>query len=102
MAGIISIGAYIPMYRLSLEEVTKFWRTKGASGEKAVAGHDEDSITMAVAAAFDCLKGSSEPPQGLFFATTTNPYREKQGAAVIASAIDLEARMPHCRFYEFA
>jgi hydroxymethylglutaryl-CoA synthase len=89
MAGIISIGAYIPMYRLSLEEVTKFWRTKGAGGEKAVAGHDEDSITMAVAAAFDCLKGSGELPQGLFFATTTNPYREKQGAAVIASAIDL-------------
>jgi 3-hydroxy-3-methylglutaryl CoA synthase len=92
MAGITSIGAYIPMYRLSLEEVAKFWRTKGASGEKAVAGHDEDSITMAVAAAFDCLKGSSEPPQGLFFATTTNPYREKQGAAVIASAIDLERK----------
>ena len=90
MAGIISIGAYIPMYRLSLEEVTKFWRTKGASGEKAVAGYDEDSITMAVAAAFDCLKGSRELPQGLFFATTTNPYREKQGAAVIASAIDLK------------
>jgi hydroxymethylglutaryl-CoA synthase len=89
MAGIKSIGAYIPMYRLSLEEITKFWRIKGASGEKAVAGFDEDSITMAVAAALDCLKGSEEQPQGLFFATTTNPYREKQGAAVIASAVDL-------------
>jgi hydroxymethylglutaryl-CoA synthase len=90
MAGITSIGAYIPMYRLSLEEITKFWRIKGASGEKAVAGFDEDSITMAVAAALDCLKGSEEQqPQGLFFATTTNPYREKQGAAVIASAVDL-------------
>ena len=64
--------------------------SKGASGEKAVAGYDEDSITMAVAAALDCLKGSEEQPQGLYFATTTSPYREKQGAAVIASAIDLK------------
>jgi hydroxymethylglutaryl-CoA synthase len=89
MAGIKSICAYVPMYRLSLEEITKFWRTRGAAGEKAVAGYDEDSITMAVAAAMDCLNGSEEQPQGLNFATTTSPYREKQGAAVIASAIDL-------------
>ena len=92
MAGITSIGAYIPMYRLNLEEITKFWRIKGAIGEKAVAGFDEDSITMAVAAALDCLKGSEEPPQGLYFATTTNPFKEKQGAAIIASAIDLNKR----------
>jgi hydroxymethylglutaryl-CoA synthase len=90
MAGITSIGAYIPMYRLRLEEVTKFWRIKGASGEKAVAGYDEDSITMAVASALDCLKRSNEQPQGLYFATTTNPYREKQGAALIAGAVDLK------------
>jgi hydroxymethylglutaryl-CoA synthase len=92
MAGITSIGAYIPMYRLNLEEITRFWRTKGAIGEKAVAGFDEDSITMAVAAALDCLKGSEEQPQGLYFATTTNPFKEKQGAAIIASAIDLNKR----------
>ena len=90
MAGIISIGAYTPMYRLSLEEVSKFWRARSASGEKAVAGYDEDSITMAVAAALDCLKGYGGQPQGLYFATTTSPYREKQGAAVIASAVDLK------------
>ncbi len=90
MAGITSIGAYIPMYRLNLEEVAKFWRIKGTVGEKAVAGFDEDSITMAVSAAFDCMKGSDEQPQGLFLATTTNTYKEKQGAAVIASAIDLK------------
>ncbi len=53
MAGITSIGAYIPLYRLSLDEITKFWRIKGAAGEKAVAGYDEDSLTMAVAAALD-------------------------------------------------
>jgi hydroxymethylglutaryl-CoA synthase len=90
MAGITSIGTYIPKYRLSLEEVAKFWRIRGAGGEKAVAGYDEDSLTMAVAAALDCLSRSAEEADGLYFATTTAPYNEKQGAAIIASAVDLK------------
>jgi hydroxymethylglutaryl-CoA synthase len=88
MVGITSIGAYIPRYRLNAEDIAKFWRVKGAGGEKAVAGYDEDTITMAVAAASDCLS-RSDKPDALYLATTTNPYREKQGAAIIASAIDL-------------
>ena len=90
MAGIISIGAYVPKYRLSLEEVSKFWGVRGASGEKAVAGYDEDSLTMATAAALDCWQRCQEPVDGLYFATTTGPYKEKQGAAVIAAALDLD------------
>jgi 3-hydroxy-3-methylglutaryl CoA synthase len=90
MAGITSIGAYIPKYRINLEDIARFWRAKIAGGEKAVAGYDEDSITMAVGAAFDCMRGSKEEIDGLYLATTTHPYREKQGASIIASAIDLK------------
>jgi len=90
MTGITSIGAYIPKYRLNLDEVAKFWKVRGAGAEKAVAGYDEDSITMAVAAALDCLGRYHGEPDGLYLATTTNPYREKQGAAIVASAIDLK------------
>ena len=90
MAGITSIGAYIPRYRLSLEEMAKFWHTKNAGGEKAVAGFDEDCATMAVAASLDCLGRNPEEVDGLYFATTTAPYKEKQGAALIASAVDLK------------
>ena len=89
MAGITSIGAYIPKYRLNVEDIGKFWRTRSASGEKAVAGYDEDSLTMAAAAALDCLGRSEEEADGLFLATTTHPYREKQGAAFLASVVDL-------------
>ena len=89
MAGITSIGNYLPKYRLNLEEVAKFWGTKGAKGEKAVAGYDEDSVTMAVAAVLDCMDRNAEEADGLYFATTTAPYKEKQGAAIIASAVDL-------------
>ncbi len=89
MIGITSVGAYIPMYRLNLGELAKMWRVKSINGEKAVAGYDEDAVTMAVAATLDCLNRSDKKVNGLYFATTTAPYKEKQSAAIIASAVDL-------------
>ena len=85
MAGITSYGAYVPLWRLSREAIIK-----GSRGEKAIRNFDEDSTTMAVAAAVDCLKGQDrEAIDGLFFASTTAPYREKQIATTIAAAADL-------------
>jgi hydroxymethylglutaryl-CoA synthase len=89
MAGITSIGIYLPIYRLSREEIGKMWGGRGASGTKAVAGYDEDTITMAVAAAINCLNTGGGRADGLFLATTSAPYREKLSAAVVASAADL-------------
>ena len=52
MVGITSYGAYIPMLRLPLGAIAGGGRkASGGSGEKAVANFDEDSVTMAVAAA---------------------------------------------------
>jgi hydroxymethylglutaryl-CoA synthase len=83
--GIVSYGAYLPLWRLDRKAIRP-----GLRGEKAVAGFDEDSITMAVAAAMDCLQGFDRGSvEGLFFATTTPPYIEKQSAAIIANALDL-------------
>jgi 3-hydroxy-3-methylglutaryl CoA synthase len=62
---------------------------KSLGGERTVAGHDEDSLTMAVNATLDCMKGSQKQADGLFFASTTSPYKEKQAAAIIAAAVDL-------------
>jgi hydroxymethylglutaryl-CoA synthase len=90
MAGIISIGAYVPIYRLKREEIGKTWGNRGAGGAKAVAGYDEDSITLAVAAALDCLNRGGANADGLFLATVTAPYREKMSAAIIAAAADLK------------
>ncbi len=51
----------------------------------AIASYDEDSLTMAVAAARDCIKGTNAANiGGLYFASTTAPYKEKQSAATIA------------------
>jgi 3-hydroxy-3-methylglutaryl CoA synthase/uncharacterized OB-fold protein len=47
---------------------------------------------MAVAAARDCLKGTDGAPVGgLYFASTTAPYKEKQTAATIAAVLGLPA-----------
>ncbi|MGD9160153.1 MAG: hydroxymethylglutaryl-CoA synthase, partial [Desulfobacteraceae bacterium] len=92
MIGITSIGAYIPMYRLRHEEITRMWKTRGMGGEKAVAGYDEDSITLAVAAARECQRRCSGSTEGLYFASTTAPYREKQCAAIIASVLGLDKK----------
>jgi hydroxymethylglutaryl-CoA synthase len=90
MAGIVSYGAYIPKYRLSRDMIARAWRSGSMGGEKAVASYDEDSITLAVDAALNCL-GDLDPKKidGLYFACTTPPYKEKQSASLIATAVDL-------------
>ena len=85
MAGIVAYGAYIPRYRLGKE--TGGW---GSPMEKAVGNFDEDSITMAVAAGFDCINGTDRDAiEALIFATTTSPYIEKQCASIVAAAVDI-------------
>ena len=89
MIGITSFGAYVPAYRLTRDEISRAWSTRSLGGERAVAGHDEDSLTMAVGATLDCMNYSQQQADGLFFASTTSPYKEKQAAAIIAAALDL-------------
>ena len=90
MVGIISYGAYVPMYRLSREAIGAAWAMPAPPGEKAVANFDEDSITMAVEAARDCVKDiDCSSIDGLYLATTTSPYKEKQASAVVAAALGL-------------
>ena len=90
MLGIVSYGAYIPIYRLGRNEITQFWGTGSSGGEKAVANFDEDSLTMGVEAAVDCLRGiDRELVDGVYFASTTPPYNGKEVASILATAADL-------------
>ena len=90
MAGIVSYGAYIPFYRLNRAEIAGAWGMRAATGERAVANYDEDSLTMAVAATRDCIQGiDATKIDGLYFASTTAPYKEKQTAATIATVLGL-------------
>ncbi len=91
MVGITSIGVYLPIYRLNRDEIARTWTGRSTGGTKAVAGYDEDTVTMAVAAALDCLERGGAKADGLSLATTTAPYKEKQSAAIVAAAADLAA-----------
>lgn len=89
MIGITSFDAYAPAYRLSRDAISKFWGTRSLGGERAVAKYDEDSLTMAVAATTGCIRRSPLTVDGLYLASTTLPYQEKQTAALVAAAADL-------------
>jgi len=88
MAGIVAAGVSIPRYRLPRELIAQEWGGHAAGGEKAVANHDEDSLTLAVNAAL-AVVGDGPRPDAVSFATTTSPYAEKQVAATIATVLDL-------------
>ena len=90
MPGIVSYGAYVPIYRLSREAIGAMWNKAVAKGEKAVANADEDTVTMGVEAVLDCLNGMDRNQvDGLYFATDSPPYVEKQAASIIRAATDL-------------
>ena len=97
MAGICSYGGYVPRYRLNRGIIfgAMGWMNAAnianARGEKAVANHDEDSITMAVAAGIDALQGT-DPSQvgGVYFASTSLPYKERLNAGIVSCALGME------------
>jgi 3-hydroxy-3-methylglutaryl CoA synthase len=85
MAGCVAYGAYIPLRRLG--KGTQGWRLPS---EKAAAYYDEDSLTMAVAAGINCIDHIDRTAiDGLYFASTTAPYKEKLAATTAAMAIDM-------------
>ena len=90
MIGIKSYGVYLPKYVLPRELIAKAWDFPAVPGNKAVASIDEDSLTMAIEAGLDCLSGiDPKSIDGLFFASTTQVYTEKDSASFIASVIDM-------------
>ena len=54
MTGIVSFGAYVPATRLPLALIAGRPAKEGGP-ERAVAAHDEDAVTMAVAAGVDAV-----------------------------------------------
>ena len=106
MAGIISYGGYVPRYRLNRGLIYKAmgWMNPAnianARGEKAVANFDEDSITLAVAAGSDSLKGFDRSKvDGVYFASTSMPHKERLNAGIMTAALGLN---DHIRAADFS
>src|SRR5581483_4729264 len=81
-AGIVRYGSYVPYFRLQRAAMG------AGKGERAVASYDEDSVSMAVEAARDAVRGGV-PVDAVLFATTSPAYAEKLDAATIQAALDL-------------
>jgi 3-hydroxy-3-methylglutaryl CoA synthase len=83
MVGIKDFGSYLPYYRLKRSTIGEAWALKQEMplliGERTVAGFDEDCMTMAVEAVFNCLaERATAEIDGLFFASTTPPLADKK------------------------
>ena len=97
MIGITAYGGYVPRLRMSRQAVAQAnaWYAPqfgSRKGTRALANWDEDSITLAVAAARDCL-GPTEDRRhvrALWLASNTLPFAERLNAGVVAGALTLD------------
>lgn len=95
MVGITSYGAHIPRYRLSrmliVQNMAWYFPVimAVAQGEKAVANWDEDAVSMAVAAAYDCMIGKDRKSlDGIYLASTTLPFADRLNAGILSTALN--------------
>jgi hydroxymethylglutaryl-CoA synthase len=90
MTGIVSCGGYIPILRMDRKIIASAWDRGSIGGERSIANNDEDSVTMAVEAALNCISQKDRNQiDAVFFSSTTAPYAEKMNAAIVATAADL-------------
>ena len=90
--GILGFGVSIPRRELTNAATFEAWDRSAIKGARRIAGPDEDALTLGLSAAFDALNDlDPDTVDGLIFATTTSPYKEKSSAAVIAEALNINA-----------
>ena len=96
MIGIKAYGGYVPRRRLPRQVIVEAnsWFNAGlkayAKGERSMCNWDEDTLTMAVEAARDCV--GKERPEGIkaiYLASTTLPFADRQNAGVLGTALNL-------------
>ena len=91
--GIVGYGAYVPVYRLPGESISKVWTgglNESPVKEKAVAGLDEDVITMSIEAARNALARAQIDAQAIravWVGSESHPYAVKPTSTVVAESI---------------
>ncbi len=100
MVGISSYGFYVPKYRIKTEDIANTWGknpndvTKSLRiYEKAVAGIDEDSLTMAYESASMALDDISLKKNDLkvvFFGSETPPYVVNPASTILGEFLGID------------
>ena len=95
--GITGYGAYVPMYRVKVEEIAKVWGRDGESvrdglflHEKSVPAMDEDTATISIHAAKNALKHAGLKGGDIgavYVGSESHPYAVKPTAVTVAEAI---------------
>lgn len=99
MAQLISYGAYIPMFRLKLEDIARVWGkqpeeiTKSLGVvEKSVPGIDEDAVTIALEAAHQSLvtfQGIPGDIGALFIGSESHPYAVNPTSTIVGELLGI-------------
>ena len=100
MVGIVSYGFYIPKYRIKTGEIAKVWgknpddvKRSLLVEEKAVAGIDEDSLTMGFESASSALsevKIDRNKIKVVLFGSETHPYAVNPASTILAEFLGIE------------
>ncbi len=90
--GLLGYGSYIPMYRIPNAEISRVWgqSSGGPVKEKAIAGLDEDTVTIAIEAARNALARADIPPdhlRAIWVGSESHPYVVKPSSTIVAEAI---------------
>ncbi|TAJ45376.1 hydroxymethylglutaryl-CoA synthase [Methanofollis fontis] len=111
MVGIITYGAQIPRYRITIEEIAKVWgdNPKEISGglgvrEKSLPDMDEDTATIAVEATRNALirrNVDRDAIGAIYVGSESHPYAVKPTSATVGEAIGATPVMTAAD-YEFA
>lgn len=89
--AIASVGAYAPLLRLDRDSAARALKFSGlggrGAGRRAVAGWDEDPLTLAVEAA----RLTDGSPDTIVFASTSAPFTERLHATLLVDALAASA-----------
>lgn len=97
MVGIVSYGTHIPSYRIKLSDIAKPWKREEKEVlaglgviEKSVAGHDEDAVTLSVAAAENALQSgnlTAKQIEALLIGSESHPYAVKPTSTIVGEIL---------------
>ncbi len=97
MAGIVSYGTYVPIYRVTLGDIARAWKKEGDEvvaslgiSEKSVPGVDEDAVTIALESAHDALVSGAIDPQKietLFVGSESHPYAVNPTSTIVGELL---------------
>jgi hydroxymethylglutaryl-CoA synthase len=108
--GISAYGAYVPRYRIRVEEIARVWGDDADDlknglmiTEKSVPDMDEDTATIAVEAARNAVRRGADPRKigAIYVGSESHPYAVKPTATIVGAAIGATTAFTAAD-YEFA